>query len=540
MKQGLKHLGRLWLLGAVVLAAAGLCACMQRAKPGTVRAAYCEPQSAEKLCAARTEAARPLVESISIGGTALVQDCEDGTFYFSLPQGENTAEQTLVCAGEPGVKLAIQHDFEGQELPGGSTLALFAYTQAEYQKLTLVCTTLPIMKIDAEKDAEKIDKETSTPFVMTLYDNRPSVGLSVVQAEGTMHVRGRGSSNYPKKGYRLTLRHSNGEENDVALLGLRTDGDWILYADYAETDKVRQVYTAKLWQEGCGADNEFGVQNSNEYKFLELFLNGRYWGLYALGYPIDSKQWQLSEGEYSYFKNNPMVYETDPDYTIPGEVPGYELAGGGTQGEEINDIWQPLNDYYYTLLYTDWENRDVLYDLADANNAIDSWLFTDLIQGADQMLDDNRLYNYYLTSKKTKEGRKILFTPWDFDRTWGYVLGENNSNNFELTPKDHVTMTLNPVNRLIEWEETRMIKAVQQHWKLLRKNAWSDENVQRLLDGYEADVFASGVYERDHARWPDGGYTPGQNDLRDFRAYIKDRFAEMDRYVAALGSKEAA
>lgn len=526
------------ILMVLAAAALALAVYVQAEASGALRAAYRTPEAIQKLCAARTESSQ-LLQDIFIDGTQLVRDSETGVFYYSLPQKKSTAGQSLAYTGKKGVRLVIQKEFEGQELPAGGTLALFAYTKTEWQKLQLVCTTLPIMKIDAEADAEDIQKETDTAFTMTLYDNRCAAGMPVVQALGTMHVRGRGSSNYPKKGYRLTLQHGNGEENDMALLGLRTDGDWILYADYAEIDKVHQVYTAKLWQEGCGQDNEFGVDNSNEYQFLELFLNGRYWGLYALGYPIDKKQWQLSEGEYSYFKGNPMEYETHTDYTTPGEVPGYELAGG-EEDRPAEEIWQPLNDYYSTLLYTDWENREVLYTLADTNNAIDTWLFIDLIQGKDQMLDDERLYNLFITAKNTEEGQKILYTPWDFDRTWGYVLGENNSNNFELTPKDHVTMTLNPVNRLIEWEETRMIGAVQQHWKELRRQAWSDENVQRLMDDYETALFASGVYERDHERWPDGGYDPAQTDLSEFRKYVAERFTEMDRYVAALGTKEAA
>lgn len=153
------------------------------------------------------------------------------------------------------------------------------------------------------------------------------------------------------------------------------------------------------------------------------------------------------------------------------------------------------------------------------------------------MLSDERLYNFFITVKQSDEGARVLYTPWDFDRTWGYVLGKNNSNNLELTPKDHVEMTLNPVDRLMAWEETDMIEAVQKHWKELRKTSWSNENVQALLDGYEQDIFSSGVYERDYERWPDSAHNVGQTDLKEFRKYVAERFAEMDKYIDKLGIK---
>ena len=537
MKPILKKWVRLAAVLAAFAAAAVLAACAQSARPGTVRALLCSPEKFESLQAGRTPSETALVTGLSIGGTQLVQDRETGVYFYSLPQGAQGDAPRVSFAGKNGTKLKILQDFAGKALPSGGTVQLLAYTKTEYQTLQLVCTPLPILSIWADTDPDRIEKNPDVPMSLTLYDNRASAGVPVVQATGTMHVRGRGSTNYPKKGYRLELTHTNGQENDMALLGLRSDGDWILYAGYAETEKVRQVFSAKLWHEGCSTDNEFGVPNSNDYKFLELFLNGRYWGLYALGYPIDNKQWQLQEGEYAYFKVNPLVWEPEQDYTEGGKTPGYELAGGADQDSEDEQVWQPLNDYYQTFFSAEWEDRQVLYTLADEKNAIDTWLFIDLIQGVDQMLDEGRLYNMYLVAKKGEGGTKILYTPWDFDRTWGFVLGENNTNYLGLEPEDHVQMTLNPVEKLIAWEEKDMIRAVYEQWQVLRAGAWSNENVQALLDGCEQDIFASGAYDRDYARWPDSGHNDGQTDLSDFRTYVAGRFREMDSHIQGLLGK---
>lgn len=528
------HRIRIAALAVVLAGVLWLSACAAKARPGTVAAALCSPDRAQSLLDSRTLSREPLVQQLRIGGTVLLQDSETGIYYYSLPRGVSAGTLTLEAQGAAGVQLAVVRQAEGQVLPEGGTAELLAYTDTQVQSLTLVCTTLPLMSLQTEENADDIAQETDTPVSMTLYDNRENAGAAVVTGAGTIHVRGRGSSNYPKKGYRLCLAQSDGSENDMALLGLRADGDWILYADYAETDKVRQVFSARIWKDGCAGQNEFGADNANDYKFLELFLNGRYWGLYALGYPIDAKQLGIAEGEYSYFKDDPLVWETGVDYTEAGEVPGYELAEGGEDGNAPDEAWQALRDYYQTLLYAPWEERESLYRSADMTNAVDMWLYLDLIQGRDQVLDQERLYNVYITSKKTEESAKMLFTPWDFDRTWGTGLGDNNETVMIYTPADHVTMVLNPAYRLMLYEEDAVFALVKSRWQELRQGGWSTENVMALLDSYEGDVFGSGAYGRDYERWPESGHNDGQTDLSDFRDYVLERFAEMDRYIETL------
>ena len=228
MKPILKKWVRLAAVLAAFAAAAVLAACAQSARPGTVRALLCSPGKFESLQAERTPSETALVTGLSIGGTQLVQDRETGVYYYALPQGAQGDAPRVSFAGENGTKLKILQDFAGKALPSGGTVQLLAYTKTEYQTLQLVCTPLPILSIWADTDPDRIEKSPKVPMSLTLYDNRANAGVPVVQAAGTMHVRGRGSTNYPKKGYRLKLTHTNGQENDMALLGLRSDGDWIL------------------------------------------------------------------------------------------------------------------------------------------------------------------------------------------------------------------------------------------------------------------------------------------------------------------------
>ena len=522
---------KLAALSLVFCAALGLAACAVSAKPGTVQSLFCSEKKIELLQSARTESREELVENILIGGVPLVKDQETGRLYYSVPQNRKTGELEISWPQKDRVKLAILRNFEGNNLPSGQTVELIAYTKTEWQKIELVCTPLPIMTLQVDGDADGIEKYESSPVQMTLIDNRETAGLHTVQSKGSIHVRGVGSARFPKKGYRLTLRHGNGEENDMALLGLRNDGDWILYADYTETEKVRQVFSAKIWREGCGKNNSFGVQNSNDYRYLELFLNGRYWGLYALGYPIDAKQLNIGEGEYIFSKQDFLVSESGIDFDTEAEIPGYEIMAGDTVNTDWASIWKPIKSYYKTLFAKDSTAKE-LKALADEGSAIDAWLFTNLIQGVDQVLDEGTLYNYRLTTKKTDEGTKILFTPWDFDLSWGAVSADDPK--AMLSPEENVLMNLNPVHILLQRGDAETLAAVKTRYKALREGAWSEETMMELIDGYEEDIFTSGAYERDFARWPESGHHAGQTDLSEFRAYVAKRLAAMDAFMQKL------
>jgi hypothetical protein len=70
----------------------------------------------------------------------------------------------------------------------------------------------------------------------------------------------------------------------------------------------------------------------------------------------------------------------------------------------------------------------------------------------------------------------------------------------------------------------------------LRKGAWSDDTIRKMLDEYEKDICSSGAYLRDKERWSDGSYrTKGEpNNFDKFRAYVAERLSEADKYYARL------
>ncbi|MFL2572807.1 MAG: CotH kinase family protein [Flavobacteriaceae bacterium] len=89
-----------------------------------------------------------------------------------------------------------------------------------------------------------------------------------------IEVRGSSSQLFSKKQYSLTTYDSTGEKDNVKLLGLPKENDWILNALAYDTTFVRDYVSYKL-------SNSLN-QYASRAEYCELILNGEYRGIYML------------------------------------------------------------------------------------------------------------------------------------------------------------------------------------------------------------------------------------------------------------------
>ena len=489
----------------------------------------------------RTGTGRDLLDRLTFNQYPLFFDEANARWFYSVDPDAPVTDPTVgSSSSEKNVKIA----FSGEILPG-AYVPFIVYTDSEYKEYELAVTTLPLIRIESPDDyLTGIVLEDVHPISFTLFDNRADSHYPYVQSEGTIHIRGEISRFFEKKNFRITLTDKGTGrepvENLTPLLGLRADGDWILYSAYNDQEKIRNVFTSNLWMGSCADDNSFGLKNGMEYRYAELFWNRQYCGLYALGYPIDPKQMDVhpdASGHYEefLFKQKhwgPGTGGSDPDYD------GLILQQEASQSDLNNGIG--ITKMYFSMLENGaanglWNN--------DEKNVLDIWLFIKLIQGGGQVNKSEypgKLRNMYLTIKKSDTGTKILYTPWDLDMSWGnltntydpsvrnytcpYIL-EADNNSYE--------MTVNPVSILRE-KDPEINRMIRERYTELRAGGWSEETIDAMLDGYERDIYGSGAYIRDMERWPDGNYQDPEAGLSIFREYVHERLSSMDSLIAAL------
>ncbi|MDE6052243.1 MAG: CotH kinase family protein, partial [Lachnospiraceae bacterium] len=212
---------------------------------------------------------------------------------------------------------------------------------------------------------------------------------------------------------------------------------------------------------------------------------------------------------------------------------GYETAADG------GDEWEPIKRYYATL-HSQQMCPEEMYAGIDIDNAIDMYLFINLIQGIDHVgaIDSHSIKNMFLSFHNMDGKETVLYTPWDMDVTWGQEwTGDMETNMIEpygIKSSQNVVMGLGNLPAIILDGDDRIWSLILEKYKRFRQGRWSEESLNRMLDVLEDDIYMSGAYVRDRERWPEGSYQDADRKLADFRRYIAERLDEMDAYYARV------
>ena len=475
---------------------------------------------------------KDLKPELFFGREKLVLDSAEGEYYYSLISGDSHAYNPEVkgYVGSNRIHVAVveaDKNKDGavitdQKIREADEISLLFYDEKNYTEAKVSCTTLPIMNITCGREIG----ETDVPVSVELLDNRENAAKRMTESIGSMRVRGGTTRAYPKSPYKLTLDKTNKE----ALLGMREDDDWVLYAAYNDQEKVRNVFSQNFWSYSCATDNGYNIDTGLEYKYLELFVDGEYRGLYALGYTPDERNMKLddevSEGFYKKIGANIENYV----------VKNKDVKLGTTEEFKLQKM---LYDYYFGL-QDNCDDAGYLKNVVDMDNAIDFYLYICLIQGR-----DNLRKNYYSVLKKSNDGYKMVYIPWDMDISWGNawtpILEQNNTAMYKNGADENYLFTDGCMYWMLFDNDNEAYDMLIKKYEKLRKGRWSDDVVKAFLDKYEKDIFFSGAYLRDKKRWPDGNYIESGEEisLARFKTFVAERFSEMDSYIVRLKNERS-
>lgn len=129
---------------------------------------------------------------------------------------------------------------------------------------------IPVIVIETEEHAEITDKENYVNCSVKIIDESKLYTDGTV-FNGTGGIRGRGNTTWmmPKKPYKIKL------DNKAKLLGMSTDKEWALLANYSDRSLLRNT-TAFEISRIVGMD--WTPRSSN----VELYINDKYLGVYQL------------------------------------------------------------------------------------------------------------------------------------------------------------------------------------------------------------------------------------------------------------------
>ena len=486
--------------------------------------------SFDDICQSRKEAKIPLQE-LTFNDFPLFYDEDDACFYYSLSGNEKKAYDPLVKWNANTFNIAIENVKINEDLiKNNETITLCIYDDKRYSIQKLKCTTLPLINISKFYDDLHFEYDDCS---ITVLDNTAE---NISTYDGRVRIRGGSSAEYPKPGLRIKLDKAlkgdnNTNEKYYNIFGLEPDNEFVLFTSNFEKDHIRNVFTTNLWYDTCAADNSLGMKFGMSYRYCEVFINNKYWGLCALGNPIDEKRAyvDLDKNSDKFLKEN--IYKLNffgERVKLDYEKYGNDYLFSIKTNEEYEESWQPFIDYIQLLLYS--KDIDALYNSVDIDNALDIYLFYNMVQAWDNAwFEDNlKFRNTYLISKVSDTGIKMIYIPWDLDRCWGHE--REDGLDYPLDYQKNYDMVINPIENLLELDDENIRKLVWEKYQFLRSDKWSDENILKMLDIYEKQAYGSGAFFRDKDRWPDN-YHGDFTDLTQFKNYVMERIHYFDTYI---------
>lgn len=523
------------------------------------------------------KALRQVVDSIRVGGKDLVYDTSAREYYCPIPpsvEDGGTFETTLEWRAKNGNN-AEDYTIEigGQSPAADGSLSIEGVTGRTASTLRLLrggevvgsvplhFTFMPIVEVtlaDCNSYSYTTGRIRVTDPETAVYDS------TFIAA---FRYRGASALSYAKKSYAIKLRDAQGNSVDREFFGLRNDNNWILDAMAVDHSCMRNRVSTDLWNDfstkpyHVRAGLEPKARTGTRGRFVEVFLNGRYHGLYCMTEKMDRKQLKLKKYDATtgtihgtLFKSSQWNYEVMMGHEIdqkyfPMRAPAsynnnyrsetwqnYEVKYPDYEEEKVDwgPLWNAINMTATTAHVAFKHQYDQYFDTPVLD---DYYLFIELMLATDNHGKNMFFFNYDQTNEEFKD--KIGIAPWDLDGTWGmrwdgsteYTGAVQGYDTF-LWEYEHGNHTI--FYHLLNYPDSdtfRWYRELKDRYYEVRPQYFNPDNLKKRFRDY-ADLFArSGADEREQDRWSSSGiHRDIQNAVDYVCNWIESRMQYLDAY----------
>ena len=208
-----------------------------------------------------------------------------------------------------------------------------------------------------------------------------------------IEIRGESSQMFPMKSYSLELRKENGSSQDLPMLGMPKESDWVLYAPYTDKTLMRNFLAYTM-------SRELGHWAAN-CRFVEVVVNGDYKGIYVFMERIKRNANRV---------NIPKMAKTD----ISGDAVtgGYIFAldkepdGWFSAFKPNNSINNNTRQFTYTYPKVDdivQEQKDYIKSYVDSfEAALRGPQYQDPVNGVRKFADISSFIDYFIVNEVSR------------------------------------------------------------------------------------------------------------------------------------------
>lgn len=355
-------------------------------------------------------------------------------------------------------------------------------------------------------------------------------GKSAVRERIGIETRGQASLRFPKKPYGFEVRDRAGDNRNVPLLGMPADDDWILYPPYSDKSLMRNVLAYQTARRLGGY--------ASRTRFVELWLNGRYLGVYVL-----MEKLKLLEDRIDLPEPAQLVEWTSWAQSVRKGV-DFRLPGADVP-----------------ILFDDPERADlsrkrrasVRRSLVAADRALYGPAFADPAVGWRRHLDEASAIDFVLLNELFKNHEGFLSStylakgaggPWSLGPIWDFDVSMGN---YKYAPAGVVDGPMLAARNWAErlYADPAFVAAVAARWRSLRAVGLRETllaDVARTSDR----LVATRAAKRNFERWPVLGEVIGPNppeaaarttyssEVAALTAWLEARIVWMDANVDKL------
>ncbi len=360
----------------------------------------------------------------------------------------------------------------------------------------------------------------------------------------SIEYRGSSSQTFPKKPYALETQDSIGNNNNVSLLGMPIENDWILYAPYSDKALMRNFLTFDLGR-------KMG-HYSPRTVYCELVINGDYKGIYILMEKIkrDKDRVDIAKLDADDLAGDSLtggyIIKVDK-YTGTGGVDWLSdfpnISGGSLyiqyhypeatalQAQQLNYIEQYVDSFEYALNGLNFADTSIGYaKYIDVNSFIDFYIINEISKN----IDGYRLSTYMHKDKQSKGGKLTMGPFWDFNLAFGNADYCNGG----ITSGWEVNGGCGGNNPF--WFERLLDDTIYENklkcrWEYLREKSFHQDSIFNFIDSMA--LFLNDAQQRNFQQWPTLGtyvwpnfYVGNsyQDELNFFKIWIGDRLLWID------------
>lgn len=330
---------------------------------------------------------------------------------------------------------------------------------------------VPRLVIETENFKDIRDRETKVPARLQIYgEDSPSSEIL------ELTVRGRGNSTFHAPKYGIKLEFSK----KTSLLGMPKDKDWALRSNYGDKTLLRDFMMNRL-------ANRLGVSYVPRMRYVELYLNREYKGLYLLTETVKSSKNRvpLSKSDSSF------LFEKEDSKKI--DDPYFETRDGNLihiqepkqlSEKSLQMAKDHLDDFEVYLHRQNFWGVDSLSNWLDIRDFLEYYWVQEFAKNEDGKFTRSVFFYW-------EKGGTIHFGPlWDFD------LGFGNESREKFAMPENWFIRNYRWNRYILMD-ARMQEMAKEYWIAHR------ETFHELIDSiplYKSQIEKAA--KNDIKRWP--------------------------------------